>query len=118
MTKSESLVFGLTWLTPFNAKKKYKQNINIFVKFYYHDLTTKNLKETGLFILDKTYLNDIQNPSKNPYNDAFNAITVKNIFPNQIMDYFCYTDNKTKIPKEYEKLIIKKGVNQTQLSFF
>ena len=47
MTKSESLVFGLTWLTPFNAENKYKQNINIFVKFYYHDLTTKDLKETG-----------------------------------------------------------------------
>ena len=84
MIKSESLVFGLTWLTPFNAEKKYKQNINIFVKFYYHDLTTKDLKETGLFILDNKYLNDIQNTysvvSKGNNNVAFGHTLCNNIY--------------------------------------
>ena len=40
------------------AKRKFVENINILVKFFYRDINLKKLVESPLYLLDKTILKD------------------------------------------------------------
>ncbi|MGM0518187.1 MAG: hypothetical protein ACQERD_00930 [Campylobacterota bacterium] len=100
MSFNEIERFGFNWQTKFNANKKYKQGINIYIVVHYMDLN-KNLKTTKMYILEKKYLqiSDL----KNCFKDAVNEVLMKYVFPGTILDTFYYTDERTVIPKEFKK---------------
>ena len=95
--------FGYQWLTDFSAFQKFSRGINVYINFYYHDLNTNKLKETPLFLLDKDELKNNKLTRKQQFENALNHIKIQKVFPNTIMDYFYYTDNRTVIPKEFIK---------------
>ena len=120
------------------AKRKFAENVNVFVKFFYHDAFKKTLIESPLFLLDKTVLknlkqinNQFSHLNKTQYSQnietkqittytAFDYLFVKlkmqEIFPHTIMSTFIYSDNRTKTPKQFikEKVI---PANKNQITF-
>lgn len=95
--------FGYQWLTDLSAFQKFSRGINIYINFYYHDLYTKQLLESPLFLLNKDELKNNKLTRRQQFDNALNHIKIQEIFPNTIMDYFYYTDNRTVIPKEFIK---------------
>ncbi len=120
------------------AKRKFAENINIFVKFFYHDAFKKTLIESPLFLLDKTVLknlkqinNQFSHLNKTQYSEnietkqittytafdyLFMKLKMQEIFPHTVMSTFIYTDNRTKTPKQFikEKVI---PANKNQITF-
>ncbi|RXK01503.1 hypothetical protein CRV02_08315 [Arcobacter sp. CECT 8989] len=115
-----SQIFGYKNISEFQALGFFKESKNVFVKYYYQDYHTKRLTESKLFRLEKPDLlvkKDIdinqalkqikiekivhkRNITDKDFQDSINKILVRNIFPNQIMQTFYYTDNRTKLPTE------------------
>ena len=109
--------FGYQWLIEFNAKKLFKQNINVYVNFYFHNVHTHELVETPLFILSKQDLDNPKLDKNEVYKNALSEIKMKNVFPNSIMETFFYTDNRTVIPKEFLTFEEIQDLEVNQLSF-
>ncbi len=96
--------FGFTAVL-FKEEQLYKQNFNLYVSFFYSTLGTKQLKETDLFILDKS----------KSYESNLDCLKIRHVFPNYLLSIYVYTDNKKKIPLEYQVVPKEK---QKQLSLF
>ena len=47
--------FGYKEINQIDAQKKYINNINIFVKFFYLDINRKKIIESDIYILDKDF---------------------------------------------------------------
>lgn len=129
---------GFKEINKLDASRKFAENINVFVKFFYHDAFKKTLIESPLFLLDKTVLknlkqinNQFSHLNKTQYSQnietkqittytAFDYLFVKlkmqEIFPHTIMSTFIYSDNRTKTPKQFikEKVI---PANKNQITF-
>ena len=122
------------------AKRKFAENVNVFVKFFYHDAFKKTLIESPLFLLDKTVLknlkqinNQFSHLNKTQYSEnietkqittytafdyLFMKLKMQEIFPHTIMSTFIYTDNRTKTPKQFIKeKIISPNENQSFFNF-
>lgn len=133
--------FGLQKLFISHARSLYNDRKNIYIKIFFHHTDLNELKELDLMLLDKDFL-DVDYDTKSlfdtltetnytnknislrkksflkdrAFKNAVNQIIVKHVFPYPIMDTFYYTDNKTTIPKEYEKEILLYAV-QTTIEF-
>ena len=129
---------GFKEINKLDASRKFAENINVFVKFFYHDAFKKTLIGSPLFLLDKTVLknlkqinNQFSHLNKTQYSQnietkqittytAFDYLFVKlkmqEIFPHTIMSTFIYSDNRTKTPKQFikEKVI---PANKNQITF-
>ena len=122
------------------AKRKFAENVNVFVKFFYHDAFKKTLIESPLFLLDKTVLKNLKqinnrftHLNKTQYSEnietkqittytafdyLFMKLKMQEIFPHTIMSTFIYTDNRTKTPKQFIKeKIISPNENQSFFNF-
>lgn len=111
-----SKLHGYQWLSSFNIHDKFRKGLNVYVKFYYMTSHKKDLKESKLFIIDKSLLTTNMSMSEKDkiLKDSYNKILMKEIFPHTIMDTFYYTDNRTKIPKEF---IVEEVEKNPQLTF-
>lgn len=98
------------------AKRKFVENINILVKFFYRDINLKKLVESPLYLLDKTILKDKNIPKYTSFDFLFQKLKMQEVFPHPIMSTFIYTDNRTKTPKQFikEKVI---PANKNQITF-
>jgi hypothetical protein len=130
---------GFKEINKLDASRKFPQNINILIKFFYHDAFNKTLIESPLFLLDKTILKNLEKVNKdieqvkneffvNPkykrittytaFDFLFTKLQMQEIFPHSIMSTFIYSDNRTKIPKQFIKeKIIPLNENQSYLIF-
>lgn len=130
MKNQEVKRFGYNWLTDFNAVQKFSLGLNVYVCYYYHCMHKKTLIESPLYILDKSLLDEMQivksdkfeKPKKErkytndeAFKHAIMKLKMRHIFPNTIMDYFYYTDNRKEIPKEFQE---KPVIHQNQLTLF
>lgn len=140
--------FGFTEIMEFTAKKLFLEKKNIYVQFYvitpnkelvktevfildkreidfkypkeqlkihtsYVDRLDK--KDTSFYLVnttEKEFLKDIG------FRNAYNHIVMKNVFPNQIMQTFYYTDYRTVTPKEFEYQLKKDEPKHKQLTMF
>ena len=105
--------FGYDWLTRSSANHKYKEKINIYVVIYYVDINTKELKESPFTLLSKEYLETV-NFGNRAFTDSLNQFLMRDIFPHTIMNTFYYTDNRTVIPKQFQK---QELITDNQLTF-
>lgn len=121
--KSTELVnLGFKEINKLDAMRKFPENVNVLIKFFYHDAFKKNLVESPLFLLDKTILKDLQFLKQNKitsytaFDFLFMKLKMQEIFPHAIMSSFIYTDNRTKMPRQYikEKVI---PANENQILF-
>ena len=98
------------------AKRKFVENINILVKFFYRDINLKKLVESPLYLLDKDILKDKNIPKYTSFDFLFQKLKMQEVFPHPIMSTFIYTDNRTKTPKQFikEKVI---PANKNQITF-
>ena len=85
------------------AKRKFVENINILVKFFYRDINLKKLVESPLYLLDKDILKDKNIPKYTSFDFLFQKLKMQEVFPHPIMSTFIYTDNRTKTPKQFIK---------------
>lgn len=114
---------GFKEINKLSASRMFAENINVLIKFFYHDAFRKTLVESPLFLLDKTVLknlkqinNQFSHMNKIQYSEnietkeitaytAFEYLFVKlkmqEIFPHTIMSTFIYSDNRTKTPKQF-----------------
>ncbi len=135
---SDLKYLGFKEIDKLDASRKFAENINVLVKFFYHDAFKKTLMESPLFLLDKTVLKNLKqinnqflHLNKTQYSEnietkqittytafdyLFMKLKMQEIFPHTIMSTFIYTDNRTKIPKQYikEKVI---PPNENQITF-
>lgn len=130
--------FGYKEIYFFQAKEKFKENKNIFVSFYYHDFEKCKLVETPLYLLNKNpdlssscttkafdkFIKETGNEfgtkaiiKNSPFDVSYNQILMKHVFPHSIMETFYFTDNRTKIPKEYEQQSLIVPDNQLTFNF-
>lgn len=110
--------FGYKEINQIDAQKKYINNINIFVKFFYLDINRKKIIESDIYILDKDFLKDKTVSIFEACKFAIQRIKVKHIFPHTIMSSFIYTDNKKTIPKQFvNKEIVSNKQKQMLLDF-
>ncbi|MDD2896905.1 MAG: hypothetical protein PHG81_12885 [Aliarcobacter sp.] len=138
--KSTELVhLGFKEINKLDASRKFPQNINILIKFFYHDAFKKTLIESPLFLLDKTILKNLENINRNfqknkseysqdsvykqittytAFDYLFTKLKIQEIFPHTIMSHFIYTDNRTKTPKQFiTQKVIPLNENQSFLNF-
>lgn len=131
---------GFKEINKLSASRMFAENINVLIKFFYHDAFRKTLVESPLFLLDKTVLknlkqinNQFSHMNKIQYSEnietkeittytAFEYLFVKlkmqEIFPHTIMSTFIYSDNRTKTPKQFVKeKIIPLNENQSFFNF-
>jgi len=118
--------------------RMFAENINVLVKFFYHDAFTKTLVESPLFLLDKTILKELKSINKDlqsisgeffepdatcreitPYTAfdyVFQSLKIREVFPHTLMTFYLYSDNRTKTPKQFvqEKII---PANKNQITF-
>lgn len=100
------------------AKRKFVENINILVKFFYRDINLKKLVESPLYLLDKDILKDKNIPKYTSFDFLFQKLKMQEVFPHPIMSTFIYTDNRTKTPKQFIKeKIISPNENQSFFNF-
>lgn len=113
---SELSHLGFKEINVFDANRKFVYNINIFVKFFYRDISLKKLVESPLYLLDKDILKDKTIPQYTAFDFLFQKLKMQEVFPHPIMTSFIYTDNRTTTPKQF---VIEKEIplNQNQ-SFF
>ena len=107
---------GFKEIDQLSAKRKFVENINILVKFFYRDINLKKLVESPLYLLDKTILKDKNIPKYTSFDFLFQKLKMQEVFPHPIMSTFIYTDNRTKTPKQFikEKVI---PANKNQITF-
>ncbi len=107
---------GFKEIDQLSAKRKFVENINILVKFFYRDINLKKLVESPLYLLDKDILKDKNIPKYTSFDFLFQKLKMQEVFPHPIMSTFIYTDNRTKTPKQFikEKVI---PANKNQITF-
>lgn len=107
---------GFKEIDQLSAKRKFVENINILVKFFYRDINLKKLVESPLYLLDKDILKDKNIPKYTSFDFLFQKLKMQEVFPHSIMSTFIYTDNRTKTPKQFikEKVI---PANKNQITF-
>ncbi len=131
---------GFKEINKLSASRMFAENINILVKFFYHDAFKKTLIESPLFLLDKSVLKDLKkinnhfsHMNKNQFVEhietkeittytafdyLFMKLKMQEIFPHTIMSFFIYSDNRTKTPKQFIKeKIIPLNENQSFFNF-
>ena len=114
---------GFKEINKLSASRMFAENINVLIKFFYHDAFKKTLVESPLFLLDKTVLknlkqinNQFSHMNKIQYSEnietkeittytafeyLFAKLKMQEIFPHTIMSTFIYSDNRTKTPKQF-----------------
>ncbi len=133
-----SKVFGYERIYFFQAEKKFKQGLNIFVLFYYHDFDSSTLIESPICFLGKSLpshlpaftdsyrkhllslnenLGSAPLISKSTFGVLLDHVLMKNVFPHRLIETFYYTDNKTVVPKEFLRQIIEEPKHK-QLTMF
>ncbi len=131
---------GFKEINKLDASRKFAENINILVKFFYHDAFKKTLIESPLFLLDKSVLKDLKknnnhfsHMNKNQFAEhieikdittytafdyLFMKLKIQEIFPHTIMSTFIYSDNRTKTPKQFvQEKIVPLNENQSFFNF-
>ena len=111
-------LLGFKQIDQLTAKRNFVENINILVKFFYHDMHSKKLVESPLYLLDKDILKDKTVPKYTAFDFLFQKLKMQEVFPHAIMSTFIYTDNRTKTPKQFIKeKIIPLNENQSFFNF-
>lgn len=129
---------GFKEINKLSASRMFAENINVLVKFFYHDAFRKTLVESPLFLLDKTILKDLKSINKDlqsisgeffepnstcreittytAFDYLFQILKIREVFPHTIMSFHIYSDNRTKTPKQFikEKVI---PLNKNQITF-
>lgn len=109
---------GFKEINKLDASRKFPENINILIKFFYHDAFKKTFVESPLFLLDKTILKDKTTLKYSAFDFLLQKLKIQEVFPHTIMSTFIYTDNRTKTPMQYiQEKIIPLNENQSFFNF-